>query len=135
MVTGQAPVTLELRQKHIKVKSGVSLRCARSIPGAYVSLLVPGKTDYTACHPRKTTTYILHVVSIITHTHDRRQSNFSWEKRNKEQIRRERKGKKREESEKRKRKRKRKKKKRQEKQEKARQEEEARKGKEKKMSY
>ena len=29
--------------------------------GAYVSLLAPGKTDYTACHPRKTTTYILHV--------------------------------------------------------------------------
>ena len=25
--------------------------------GAYVSLLAPGKTDYTACHPRKTTTY------------------------------------------------------------------------------
>ena len=24
--------------------------------GAYVSLLAPGKTDYTACHPRKTTT-------------------------------------------------------------------------------
>ena len=42
--------------------------------GAYVSLLTPGKTDYTACHPRKTTTYILHVVSITTHTHDRRKS-------------------------------------------------------------
>ena len=45
--------------------------------GAYVSLLSPGKTDYTACHPRKTTTYILHVlvvVSITTHTHDRRKS-------------------------------------------------------------
>ena len=40
--------------------------------GAYVSLLAPGKTDYIACHPRKTTTYILHVVSITTHTHDRR---------------------------------------------------------------
>ena len=40
--------------------------------GAYVSLLAPGKTDDTACHPRKTTTYILHVVSITTHTHDRR---------------------------------------------------------------
>ena len=42
--------------------------------GAYVSLLAPGKTDYIACHPRKTTTYILHVVSITTHTHDRRKS-------------------------------------------------------------
>ena len=38
--------------------------------GAYVSLLAPGKTDYyTACHPGKTTTYILHVVPITTHTH------------------------------------------------------------------
>ena len=42
--------------------------------GAYVSLLAPGKTDYTDCHPRKTTTYILHVVSITTHTHNRRKS-------------------------------------------------------------
>ena len=38
---------------------------------------VPGKTDYTACHRKKTTTtYILHVVPITTstHTHDRRKS-------------------------------------------------------------
>ena len=42
--------------------------------GAYVSLLEPGKTDYTACHSRKTTTYILHVVPITTRTHDRRKS-------------------------------------------------------------
>ena len=42
--------------------------------GAYVSLLAPGKTDRTACHPRKTTMYILHVVPITTHTHDRRKS-------------------------------------------------------------
>ena len=42
--------------------------------GAYVSLLAPGKTDYTACHPRKTNTYILHIVPITTHTHDRRKS-------------------------------------------------------------
>ena len=40
----------------------------------YVSLLAPGKTDYTACHPRKTTTSILHVVPITTHTHDRRKT-------------------------------------------------------------
>ena len=133
MVTEQAPVTLKLRNtlgkntnnprwythisqltqfmpppetSSLKVKSGVSLRCARSIPGTYVSLLAPGKTDYAACHPRKTTKYILHVVSITTHTHDRRKSIG---KKKKKKIRRERKGKKREESEKRKRKRKRKK--------------------------
>ena len=41
---------------------------------AYVSLLTPGETNYSDCHPRKTTTYILHVVSITTHTHDRRKS-------------------------------------------------------------
>ena len=42
--------------------------------GAYVSLPAPGQTDYTACHPRKTTTYMLHVVPITTHTHDKRNS-------------------------------------------------------------
>ena len=42
--------------------------------GTYVSLLTPGETNYSDCHPRKTTTYILHVVSITTHTHDRRKS-------------------------------------------------------------
>ena len=42
--------------------------------GAYVSLLAPGKTGSTACHPRKTTTYILHVVPITTHTHGKRKS-------------------------------------------------------------
>ena len=40
--------------------------------GAYVSLLALGKTDYTACHPRQAITYILRVVLITTHTHDRR---------------------------------------------------------------
>ena len=54
-------------------------------------------TIYTACHPRKTTTYILHVVSITAHTHDRRKS---IEKKKQKTIRRERKGKKRDESEK-----------------------------------
>ena len=44
--------------------------------GAYVSLLAPGKTDYTACHPRKTTTYILHVVYIITHIRTTDASQF-----------------------------------------------------------
>ena len=42
--------------------------------GAYVSFLTPGETNYSDCHPRKTTTYILHVVFITTHTHDRRES-------------------------------------------------------------
>ena len=51
--------------------------------GAYVSLLTPGKTNYSDCHPRKTTTYILHVVSITTHTHDRHKS-FGEKKQRKE---------------------------------------------------
>ena len=42
--------------------------------GSYVSLLTPGGTKYSDCHPRKTTTYILHVISITTHTHDGRKS-------------------------------------------------------------
>ena len=65
--------------------------------GAYVSLLAAGEIDYTACHPARTTTYILHVLPITTHTHVRRKSIG---KKNKENKRRERKGKKREESEK-----------------------------------
>ena len=71
------------------------------MPGLQLSLLAPGKTNHTPCLPRKTTTYILHVISITTHTHDRPKS---IKKKNKEQIRRERTGKKREESEKSKRK-------------------------------
>ena len=55
-----------------------STMCQVHGAGAYVSLLAPGKTDYTACHPRKTTTHILHVVSITTHTHNRRKVN--WQK-------------------------------------------------------
>ena len=31
---------------------------------AYVSLLAPGKTDYTACHPGKTTTHMIPVHAI-----------------------------------------------------------------------
>ena len=61
--------------------------------GAHVSLLTPGETNYSDCHPRKTTTYyILHVVSITTHTHDRRKS---MEKGNKEKKIKERKEKRR----------------------------------------
>ena len=54
--------------------------------GAYVSLLAPPKTDYTACHPRKTTTYILHVVPITTYTHDRRKSIGKKETRKRAKI-------------------------------------------------
>ena len=32
--------------------------------GTYVALLAPEKNDYTACHPEKTTTYMLHVALI-----------------------------------------------------------------------
>ena len=42
------------------------------LTGTYVSLLAPENTDYIACHPeKKITTYILHVLSITTHTHVR----------------------------------------------------------------
>ena len=56
------------------MKSGVSLRCARSIlvHTSHYSRLE--KTVYTACHPEKTTTYMLHAVPITTHTHVRRKS-------------------------------------------------------------
>ena len=99
VVTGQAPVSLELRNTlgkntnnprwhtHIsqltqfmpppethKSEIGSQSTMCQVYTGAYVSLLAPRKTDYTACHPRKTTTYILHVVSITTHTHDRLKS-------------------------------------------------------------
>ena len=55
--------------------------------GAYVSLLAPGETDYyTACHLRKTTTYILHVVSITTDTHDRRKSTGGKKRRKEKKM-------------------------------------------------
>ena len=57
--------------------------------GEYASLLAPGKTDHTACHPGKTTTYLLHVVPITTHTHVRRKS-IGKKKRIKEKKRKER---------------------------------------------
>ena len=124
MVTGQAPVTLELRntpgkktqtkggtriyhssrnsclrQKHIQSEIGSQPTMCQVRTGAYVSLLAPEKTDYTACHPRKSTTYILHVVPITTHTHDRRKSIGKKKQRNENKIK-ERKRKKRRESEK-----------------------------------
>ena len=64
--------------------------------GAYVSLLTPGGTNFSDCHPRKTTTYILHVVSITTHTHDRRSlSQLEKKKQRKEKKIKERKEKRR----------------------------------------
>ena len=60
--------------------------------GANVSLLAPGKPVYTACHPRKTTTYMWHVIPIITHKHDRRKS-IGKKKQKKENKIKERKGK------------------------------------------
>ena len=98
--------------------------------GAYVSLLAPGKTNYTACHPRKTTMYILHVVPITTHTHDRRKSIGKKKQRKEKKIKQ-----RKEKTINRKSKKGKKRKERQEKQEKTRQEEEARKRKEEKMSY
>ena len=98
VVTGQAPVTGAEeypREKHkqpkvvhacitadafmpppetYKSEIGIQSTMCQVHTGAYVSLLAPGKNDYTACHPRKTTTYILHAASITTHTHDRRKS-------------------------------------------------------------
>ena len=57
------------------MKSRVSLQRARSVlvhESHYSRLEKP--TIYTVCHPRKTATYILHVVPITAHTHDRRKS-------------------------------------------------------------
>ena len=62
--------------------------------GAHVSLLTPGKTDYTACHSRNTTTYILHVVPTTTHTHTTG-TQVNWK--NETKKRKENKGKKRQE--------------------------------------
>ena len=98
--------------------------------GAYVSLLTPGETKYSDCHPGKTTTYILHVVSITTHTHDRNKSIGEKEtKKRKEDKGKERKEKKKNET---RRKRQAKRRKIQEKQEKTRQESKERRGEKKK---
>ena len=73
-----------------KSEIGSQLTMCQVHAGAYVSLLAPEKTDYTACHPRKTTTCILHVVPITAHTHDRRKS-FGKNRRRKEEKIKERK--------------------------------------------
>ena len=99
VVTGQAPVTLELRNTRGKKQTiqtwythvsqltqfmpppetytseiGSQPTMCQVHTGAYVSLPAPGKTDHTACHPKKTTTYILHVVRTTTQTHHKRKS-------------------------------------------------------------
>ena len=119
VVTVQAPVTLELRNTpgkntnnqrwytHIsqltrfmpppetyKSEIGSQSTMCQVHTGAYVSLLTPGETDYTACHPRKTTTYLLHVVSINTHTRDRRKPIGEKKQKKKRRQRKERKEKK-----------------------------------------
>ena len=58
---------------HLQSEIGSQPTMCQVHTGAHVSLLAPGKTDYTARHAR-TTTYILHVVPITTHMHDRRKS-------------------------------------------------------------
>ena len=112
VVTGQAPVTLELRNTpgnnthnprwytHIsqltqfmpppetyKSEIGSQSTMCQVQAGAYVSLLTPGETKYSDCHPRKTTTYILHVCSIYHYAYAR-QAKVNWRKRNKEKKRR-----------------------------------------------
>ena len=60
-------------EKYKKLKSGVSLRRARPIL-IHTSPHSRLKTDYTAFHPEKTTTYMIRVVPITTHAHDRLKS-------------------------------------------------------------
>ena len=84
-------------------------------------------------HPRKTTTYILHVVPGIYHYAYARQTQVNWKEETKK--RKEDKGKERKKKKAKAKKRKKKGKKRKDKKSKKRQEEEARKGKRKKMSY
>ena len=118
--------TFHASTRNYKSEIGSQSTMCQVHAGAYVSLLTPGETNYSDCHPTKTTTYILHVVSITTHTPDRRKSIGENKQRKEKKIKE---GKKREENET-KRKRQEKRRKRQEKQEKTRQEE-ARQGKKK----
>ena len=50
--------------------------------GAYVSLLAPGKTDYTASHPRKTTEYV-YITRSIYHYAYARQTQVNWKEKKK----------------------------------------------------
>ena len=122
MVTRQVPVTLELRNTpgkntnnprwytHISQLTqfmpppetyrsdiGSQSTMCQVHTGAYVSLLATGKTGYTACHPRQTTTYVLHVVlPLRIRTTDASQLRKQTKKRkgNKGKERREKKAKK-----------------------------------------
>ena len=96
--------------------------------GAYVSLLVPRKTDYTACHPKD---YHVNITRSIYHYAYARQTQVNWKK----ETKKKKEERKREESEKKKLKRKGKKGK--DKKSKKRQDKKRKQGKEegKKMSY
>ena len=89
--------------------------------GPYVRRTTPEKKHYTACDPENTTTYMLHVVPITTHTRVRLKAIEKTKR--KQKTEKERKSK--NESEKGKERRKKK----------TRKEDEARKGKEKKTPY
>ena len=65
---------LDTRFAPIRVNSGVSLRCARFIQVHTYHYLRLEKLTTPLATSRKTTTYIFHVVSITTHTHDRHKS-------------------------------------------------------------
>ena len=46
--------------------------------GAYVSIFAPGKTDYIACHPRKTTSYHVYITRSIYRYAYARQTQVNW---------------------------------------------------------
>ena len=141
VVTGQAPVTLEVRNTpdkkthtqtnqrwytHIsqltqfmpppetyQSEIGRQPAMCQVHTGAYVSLHAPEKNVSPACHPGKTTTYIFHVAPITTHTHVRLKSNGKKETRKrKEKKRKEKKRKEKKRKEKKRKEKKRKEKKR-----------------------
>ena len=105
-----------------KSEIGIQPTMCQVHTGAHVSILAPGKTDYTACHQRKKgSTYILHVVPITTQV----TTNMSQLEKKETKKRKEDAGKRKKIQEERKNE------KEQERKEKTRQEEEARKGKKK----
>ena len=65
---------IHVSTRNKKIEIGSQSTMCQVQAGAYVSLLMPGGTKYSDCHSWKTTTYILHVISITTHTHDGRKS-------------------------------------------------------------
>ena len=107
VVTGQAPVTLEWRntsgkkhkqnqkwythiscltqfmpppEKRNKVKSGVSLRCARCILAHTSHYSRLKKPDYTACPPEKTTVYHVYITRGTYRYAYARQTQVNWKK-------------------------------------------------------